>query len=526
MDSNADGIGDIKGIISKLDYLKELGVNIIWLSPIYKSPNDDNGYDISDYYNIMDEFGTMDDCELLLSEIHNRDMKIIMDLIINHTSDEHPWFINAKSCPDNNYRNYYIWRKAPHGCKPNNWRSIFKGSAWEYDEASDEFYLHLFSKKQPDLNWENPDVRRDIYQMMNWWLGKGIDGFRMDAINMISKPQDFPDANWEGEHYYNGPRIHEYMKEMYDQVFSRHRDVVNIGEMVFTPPVEANRYFDDGMDMIIHFDLMGIDTWNILEWNLKDLKNVFAKWQNQLNDKGWSSLYLNNHDQPRMVSRFGNDSKYRVESAKLLATLLYTQKGTPFLFQGEEIGMTNVAFDTIHDYRDVETINMYQEYVVEKGMDVSDVMQLIHQKSRDNARTPMQWSDTKNGGFTTGVPWIKVNPNYKEINVEHCLHRPDSIFFYYKELIRIRKEKKAFIYGSYHEIWEDHEQIFSYIKELNNDKFLVILNFSKQEAAFHFPMDIQYSEIHLIINNYGKQAIEDVHNLLLKPYEASIYQLI
>lgn len=537
-DSNGDGIGDLQGIIRKLDYLKKLGVDIIWLSPVYSSPNDDNGYDISNYRQIMAEFGTMQDMERLIAEMHKRGMKIIMDLVVNHTSDEHPWFIESRSSRDNPYRDYYIWRKGKDRKPPNNWGSRFGGSAWEYDQTTGEYYLHLFSRKQPDLNWENPRVREEVYDMMRWWLDKGIDGFRMDVINMISKVKGLPDGrirkgekySKDDSYYINGPRVHEYLQEMNKRVLS-HYDIMTVGETPGVTPEIARKYVDfdrNELNMLFHFELMEIDRqstkWKPRKWRLTELKEIFTKWYEGLKEKGWNSLYMSNHDQPRMVSRFGDDRKYRVESAKMLATLLHTLPGTPYIYQGEEIGMTNVAFETIADYRDIETLNWYREKKKE-GVPEEKIMAAIHRTSRDNARTPVQWDDSPNAGFTGGVPWIKVNPNYKEINVSRALKDPDSIFYYYRKLIKLRKENPVIVYGDYKLILAEDESIYAYLRRLENDSLLVILNFFTRPARFHLPEDIEYGDKELLISNYPVEKNEGIREIPLRPYEARIYRL-
>ncbi|WP_410512011.1 alpha-glucosidase [Paenibacillus sp. BR2-3] len=541
MDSNGDGIGDLQGIISKLDYLKELGVGIVWLSPVYKSPNDDNGYDISDYQAIMDEFGTMEDWEQLLHGLHERGIRLIMDLVINHSSDEHAWFEESRKSKDNPYRDYYIWRTGkPDGSEPNNWLSFFGGSAWQYDEATDEYYLHLFTKKQPDLNWENPKLRKDVYDMMNFWMEKGIDGFRMDVVNCISKADDLPSVPggekyaWGGEFFLCGPRIHQYLKEMNEQVLSKY-DVMSVGEMPGVSPEQALEFTNADnkeVNMVFQFETMDIDSaeggkWNFKPWKLADLKAVTSKWQYGLNDKGWNSLYLNNHDQPRMVSRFGNDTIYRKESAKLLATFLHTLQGTPYIYQGEEIGMTNVKFDSIGDYKDVESLNFYNESVNERGIDPDKAMASIYVKGRDNARTPMQWNDSEQAGFTTGQPWIGVNPNYKTINVEESLQDPDSIFNYYKKLIELRRQYPIMVYGSYDIVMKEHEQIYAYTRVLGEENWLVMLNFSDQDAQFTLPEALgQHSEGNeLIISNYSDVIQTSMNEVQLRPYEARVYKL-
>jgi len=536
-DSNGDGIGDLQGIIEKLDYLKELGVDIIWLSPVYKSPNDDNGYDVSDYQDVMDEFGTMADWEHLIQEMHDREMKLMMDLVVNHSSDEHHWFIDAKKSKDNPYRNYYIWRKGKDGKEPTNWESFFSGSAWEYDEPTDEYFLHLFSKKQPDLNWENPKLRREVYDMMNWWIDKGVDGFRMDVINLISKAgyQDAP--NMEGkkyvsgaEYFFNGPKIHEYLQEMNKEVLSK--GVVTVGETPGVDVEQAKLYTGSDrneLNMVFQFEHMDLDSgpggkWDLRPLKLKDLRDNFTKWQKGLEGEGWNSLYLNNHDQPRMVSRFGNDGKYRVESAKMLATFLHTLQGTPYIYQGEEIGMTNVKFDSIEEYKDIETLNMYNEKVKENKEDEAKVMESIYVKGRDNARTPVQWNASEHAGFTTGTPWISVNPNYKEVNVEQAVADPDSIFHYYKQLIKLRKENDVIVYGTYDLLLDDHEQIYAYTRTLKKEKLLVILNFSDHRPVFRLPEDMICRDVEVLISNYEQPEEPDVSSIKLRPYEAVVYK--
>jgi oligo-1,6-glucosidase len=536
-DSNGDGIGDLQGIISKLDYLKELGVGVIWLSPVYESPNDDNGYDISDYKAIMDEFGTMEDWEELLEGLHSRGMKLMMDLVVNHSSDEHAWFIESRKSKDNPYRDYYIWRQGKDGNEPNNWTSFFSGSAWQYDETTDEYFLHLFSKKQPDLNWENPVLRTEIYDMMKWWLDKGVDGFRMDVINLISKEDGLPSTpggkkyDWGGDYFMNGPRVHEYLQEMNREVLSKY-DMMTVGECPGASPEDAARYANEEgteLNMIFTFEHMDLDSgpggkWDVKEWSLADLKQVMSKWQKDLEGRGWNSLYLNNHDQPRMVSRFGDDKEYRVESAKMLATFLHMLQGTPYIYQGEELGMTNVAFDSLEEYNDIEIHNMYREKVTEGGEDHNTIMEAIYRKGRDNARTPMQWDDSEHAGFTTGTPWLKVNPNYKEINAEYALKDSASIYYYYKELNRLRKEHDIIVYGTYDLILDDHEQIYAYTRTLGEEKLVIMCNFTGESAAFTLPEDLHFESSSLLIGNYegSDQSLGDSR---LKPYEARVYKL-
>lgn len=537
MDSNDDGIGDLGGIRMKLDYLKELGVDVIWLCPVYQSPNDDNGYDISDYYKIMDEFGGMEEWKKLLHEVHERGMKLIMDLVVNHTSDEHPWFIESRKSKENPYRDYYIWRKGKDGKEPNNWESFFSGSAWQYDEETGEYYLHLFSKKQPDLNWENKQVREEIYRMMTWWLDQGIDGFRMDVINLLSKDPNFPDApqtkerryQWGGAYFMNGPKIHEILQEMNRRVFSNY-SIMTVGETPGVTPEDALLYVGEDrneLNLLFQFELMDIDSgpsgkWEIRKWDAKQFKEIICKWQTALMGKGWNSLYLNNHDQPRMVSRFGDDGRYRVESAKMLATLLHTQQGTPFIFQGEEIGMTNVRFPSIEDYRDIETFNFYQEKMRD-GKSEQEVMEAIYRKGRDNARTPMQWDSTANAGFTKGTPWIAVNPNYRQINVEEAIKDPDSIYHYYRKLIALRRKYPVFIYGSFRPLDVADENIFAYEREWNGDRLVVLLHLKGDHAILKAEEVDYFIGGELILTNGSGRKLEKGKDYTLQPYEARVY---
>ncbi|MFB9324663.1 alpha-glucosidase [Paenibacillus aurantiacus] len=537
MDSNGDGIGDIPGIIARLDYLKLLGVDVIWLCPVYESPNDDNGYDISNYQSIMKEFGTIGDWERLLAEIHSRGMKLIMDLVVNHSSDEHAWFAESRKSKDNPYRDYYIWRPGKSGREPNDWGSFFSGSAWQYDEGTDEYFLHLFSKKQPDLNWDNPKLRREVYEMMTWWLDKGIDGFRMDVINLISKAPQMPSVgdgkgyHFGGEHFMNGPRVHEYLQEMNREVLSKY-DVMTVGETIGVTPEEAALYVGEDrheLNMVFHFELMDVDSgprgkWDVKPWELRDIKRIIAKWQTGLEGKGWNSLYLNNHDQPRMLSRFGDDTIYHKESAKMLATLLHTLQGTPYIYQGEELGMTNVKFASIDDYRDIETLNMYNEYVA-AGQDVDAVMNAIYVKGRDNGRTPMQWDGTAHAGFTTGTPWIAVNPNYAHINAEQAVSDPDSIFHYYRQLIAIRRAHNVTGYASFRLLMEEDERIFAYVRTRGEEQLLVVLNFFGEPALFQLQEDIAFGRHELLICNYEVSGNPDIRTIALRPYEARVYKL-
>ncbi|WP_280768691.1 glycoside hydrolase family 13 protein [Salipaludibacillus daqingensis] len=544
-DSNGDGIGDIQGIIEKADYLNELGIDVVWLSPVYKSPNDDNGYDISDYQKIMDEFGTMEDWDEMLDALHDRGIKLIMDLVVNHTSDEHPWFVESRKSKDNPYRDYYIWRDAKQdGSEPNNWVSFFSGSAWEYDRKSEQYFLHLFTKRQPDLNWENPDVREEVYNMMTWWLERGVDGFRMDVINNISKTPGLPDASvkdpqstyqFAAEHFANGPRLMEYLAEMKEQVLN-HYDIMTVGETAFLPIESARQMTDEQngfLNMVFQFEHMAVDAkpgthagkWETRQWELPELKEIMSKWDKEMDGVGWNSLYLNNHDQPRQVSRFGDDKRYHKQSAKLLATYLHTMKGTPYIYQGEELGMTNVQFTAVEDYRDVEIHNMYKEYTEERGYSHDDVMKRIWTTGRDNARTPVQWDDSAHGGFTSGEPWIKVNPNYKVINAKQQVRDPESIFNYYKQLISLRKQEDVIVYGDYELYLPEHKELYVFTRALKDERLLVMLNFFSGEPELKLPEEITYTDHSLMISNYPVNHEESISSLKLRPYEARVYKL-
>ena len=531
-DSNGDGIGDLNGITSKLDYLKELGIDVIWLSPVYKSPNDDNGYDISDYEDIMTEFGNMNDFDKMLAAAHERGIKIVMDLVVNHTSDEHPWFVESRSSKDNEKRDYYIWKEGKDGKEPTNWGSAFSGPAWKYDEKTDMYYLHLFSVKQPDLNWENPKVRKEVFDMMTRWCEKGIDGFRMDVISLISKPEGYPDAKVVGLYgdmgiCANGPKVHDYLKEMNEKVLSKF-DIMTVGETAGVTLEEAKKYANtDGseLNMVFQFEHMDLDGGEKFKWSTKPmplvpLKENLSKWQKGLDGVAWNSLYFCNHDQPRIVSRLGDESDaYRELSAKCIATCLHMMQGTPYIYQGEELGMTNTVFNSVDDFRDLESVNAYRE-LVESGLYTDgDMFPKIAHKSRDNARTPMQWDASENAGFTTGKPWIAVNPNYKKINVADQLKREDSVFHYYQKLIRLRKENEIIVYGNYELLLPEDENIFAYIRTLDNQKLLVVCNFSKSEQKFDFS---GYENAKVLISNYNRDARKDG---ILKPYEATVLLL-
>lgn len=522
-DSNNDGIGDINGIRQKLDYLKELGIDVIWLSPVYKSPNDDNGYDISDYCDIMDEFGTMDDMDNLLKEAKERGIKILMDLVVNHTSDEHKWFIEAKKSKDNKYRDYYVWRDPVNGKEPNELGSTFGGSAWEYDETSEQYYLHLFSKKQPDLNWENENVRKEVWGLINFWIEKGVGGFRMDVIDLIGKVPDEMIRE-------NGPKLHEYLREMNEKSFGKH-DLLTVGETWGATPEVAKLYSNPSrneLSMVFQFEHISLDKipgkrkWDLKPLDLRDLKRVLSKWQTELDGEGWNSLFWNNHDLPRIVSRWGNDKEYRVESAKMLATLLHGMKGTPYIYQGEELGMTNIRFESIDMYDDIEIHNMYKERIAQ-GYKHEDIMESIYAKGRDNARTPMQWDDSEFGGFSTVEPWLGVNSNYKTINAKEALENRDSIFYHYKKLIDIRKNNEIIIYGDYELLNPEDENVFAYTRELNGEKILVVCNFKENPAKFMLKEDLD-KEPEILLSNY-KDSAANLYELNLRPYEAIMYKI-
>ena len=528
MDSNGDGIGDLNGITSRLDYLKDLGVDVIWLSPVYQSPNDDNGYDISDYQAIMQEFGTMEDFDRMLSEMHKRGIKLVMDLVVNHTSDEHKWFVESRKSKENPYRDYYIWRDAKEGKEPNNWGSCFSGSAWKYDPQTEMYYLHLFSTKQPDLNWENPTVRKEVFDMMNWWCEKGIDGFRMDVISMISKPEGLPDGKIpEGGLYgdsgcVNGPHVHEYLQEMNKEVLSKY-DLMTVGECAGVTIEEAEKYASaDGkeLSMVFQFELVELASGKYGKWTtkkpeMKKVRAVMNKWQNDLEGKAWNSLYWDNHDQPRAVSRFGDDSPmYREISAKMIATCLHMLKGSPYIYQGEEIGMTNAYFKSISDYRDIEAINAYKEYTESGLMTEEEMLNCLKMISRDNARTPMQWDDSANAGFTTGTPWISVNKNYTQINAKAALEDKDSVFYYYQKLIRLRHQYEVIVEGVFHGLLEDNDDIYAYERTLGNEKLVVACNFTNKEVPCE-----------LFEENEGEELITNYKNHVagaLQPYETRV----
>lgn len=535
-DSNGDGIGDLEGIYEKLDYLAELGIDVIWMSPVYKSPNDDNGYDISDYQDIMDDFGTMDDFDRVLKKAHSLNIKIMMDLVVNHTSDEHKWFIESKKSKDNPYHDYYMWADPDkNGNPPNRWESCFSGSAWEYVESVGQFYLHSFSRKQPDLNWDNPKVREEVFKMMTWWCDKGIDGFRMDVISMISKYPGLPDGPENGNGYTgntscDGPNIHKYLREMNEKVLSKYR-LINVGECPGVNAEQAKKYANiDGseLDMIFQFEHVSGSAlkpchhgkWDGEAMTMPELRANFTKWQKDLEGCAWNSLFLSNHDQPRCVSRFGNDSEqYRELSAKMLATMTHFQKGTPYVYQGEELGMTNAYMENIADYRDIESLNAYKELTTKENIPAKTVMGYIKAVGRDNARTPMQWDASDNGGFTSGTPWLQVNKNYKTINAAAQVNDPDSVFAYYKKLIALRHTNEVMVNGVYDVLIPDHPQIYAYTRTLGDKQLLVLCNDSDTNVAI--PAELQ-EKIHaaknILIQNY-----KDTDESTLRPYEAVVY---
>ena len=535
-DSNGDGIGDLNGITGKLDYLKELGVDVIWLSPVYKSPNDDNGYDISDYQAIMDEFGTMEDFDRMLATAHEKGIKIMMDLVVNHTSDEHKWFIESRKSTDNPYRDYYIWRPAKEdGSLPNNWGSCFSGPAWEYDKTTDMYFLHLFSKKQPDLNWDNPVVRQEVFDMMNWWLKKGVDGFRMDVISLISKEPGLPDKE-PGINGYatfnvsaNGPHVHEYLQEMRQEALNN-ADTITVGECSGVTLEEAKKYArsdEKELNMVFQFEHMDVDSdekagkWTTRKMDLRDLKKILTRWQKGLQDIAWNSLYWENHDQPRSVSRFGNDSdEYREISAKMLATCIHMMQGTPYVYQGEELGMTNCPFNTLDNFRDLESINAFHELTEQGKMTEEDMMAAIGYKGRDNARTPMQWDDSAYAGFSTANPWIMVNPNYTKINAKDQVNREDSVFKYYQKLIKLRHESELIVYGTYDLILDDDKDIYAYIRTLGDEKLIVYCNFSENTREVELPEEFTNGKV--LISNYIDAKVN--HKITLRPYEAIVIQ--
>ncbi|MDQ0271826.1 glycoside hydrolase family 13 protein [Cytobacillus purgationiresistens] len=533
-DSNGDGIGDLLGIVGRLDYLHDLGVDVIWICPMYRSPNDDNGYDISDYQDIMEDFGTMDDFDLLLNEIHKRGMRMIIDLVLNHTSDEHQWFIEAKSSVSHPKRDWYIWRDAKDGKEPNNWESIFGGSAWRYERQTNQYYLHVFSEKQPDLNWENKEVREALYDTVNWWMEKGIDGFRIDAVSHIKKRPGLPDI--ENPHqldyvssfemHMNQDGIHDYLKEFKDRTYGNY-DVMTVGEANGVGVDQAHLWVgkEEGkMNMVFQFEHLGL--WDAEKnpfLNIVALKEVLTRWQKGLEHDGWNALFLENHDKPRIISTWGNDKEYWYESATALAAMYFFMQGTPFIYQGQEIGMTNVHYSSIDDYNDIITKNLYEKKRAE-GLSNNEIMAIIWASSRDNSRTPMQWSATKNAGFTTGEPWMKVNENYTRINVETQLQSETSVLAFYKKMIRLKKEHPVFTYGQYDLLLEHHPQIYVYTRKDENDQIIVLTNLSGDKAGFTVE-NLQLDDQNLLLSNYKTDPVNRDSKLTFQPYEARVYRL-
>ncbi|MDU1624566.1 MAG: alpha-glucosidase [Staphylococcus epidermidis] len=531
-DSNGDGIGDLPGLIEKLDYLENLGIDVIWLSPMYPSPNDDNGYDISDYKGIMSEFGTMNDFDQLLSSIHQRGMKLILDLVVNHTSDEHPWFIESKSSKASAKRDWYIWADPkPDGSEPNNWESIFNGSTWEFDESTKQYYFHLFSKKQPDLNWENPDVRQAVFDMMNWWFEKGIDGFRVDAITHIKKNFEagdlpIPDGKKFAPAFdvdMNQPGIQEWLQEMKDKSLSRY-DIMTVGEANGVTPNDAEEWVGEEkgkFNMIFQFEHLGLWSTGDTKFDVKSYKQVLNRWQKQLENVGWNALFIENHDQPRRVSTWGDDKNYWYESATSHATAYFLQQGTPFIYQGQEIGMTNYPFESIESFNDVAVKTEYQ-IVKKEGGDVNQLLDKYKMENRDNARTPMQWNNSINGGFTTGKPWFHVNPNYTEINVKQQLNDKFSILSYYKALIQLKKSDLIYTYGKFSMVDAENEQIFAYTRSFKNNTVLIVANLTNEVSELNLPFELDISSVDIKLHNYHLNDINLDH---IKPYEAFVVEI-
>lgn len=537
-DSNGDGLGDLNGLTEKLPYLEKLGVDVIWLNPIFKSPQVDNGYDISDYREIEPTLGTMEDFDRLLAEAHKRGLKIILDLVVNHTSDKHYWFEEAKKSKDNPYHDYYIWKDEI----PNNWGSSFGGSTWEYVEEVGQYYLHLFAKGQPDLNWENPKVREEVHDILRFWLDKGIDGFRMDVITLISKDPAYPDGpviqNKAYGSYYagcaSGPRVHEFIHEMNEKVLSKY-DIMTVGEAPHTSADEAVPYTAadrDELNMVFHFDHMHLDydengKYAKTRVKLTDLKKVMTEWQEKMYAcDGWNSLYWSNHDQARAVTRFGNESEeYRVVSAKMLGTVLHMMQGTPYIFEGEELGMTNAFFDKIEDYRDIEALDIFKDFTQRKGFSEKDTLELLRLKSRDNSRTPMQWDDSQNAGFTDGTPWISVNENHKEINAKACMEDKDSVFYYYQKLIRLRHEMPVITEGEYELLDADNEKVYTYLRKGEDETLVVVANFTDETIGYQVDEKVQAKESALVISNYADAPAAFINQLTLKPYEVYVYSI-
>ncbi|MEH7085227.1 alpha,alpha-phosphotrehalase [Neobacillus drentensis] len=533
-DTTGNGTGDIQGIIEKLDYLKQLGVEVLWLTPIYKSPQRDNGYDISDYYSIHEEYGTMEDFDCLLAEAHKRGLKIIMDIVINHTSTEHEWFKQARSSKDNPYRDFYIWKDGKNGQEPTNWESKFGGSAWEYDENTEQYYLHLFDVTQADLNWENENVRAALYEMMHFWLKKGVDGFRLDVINLISKDQSFPQDDSDGRKFYtDGPKIHQFLHEMNEQVFSKY-DIMTVGEMSSTSIDNCIKYTnptEEELNMTFSFHHLKVDypngdKWTKADFDFHSLKQILSDWQMGMNQGGgWNALFWCNHDQPRVVSRFGDDQNYLKESAKMLATALHMLQGTPYIYQGEEFGMTNPNFNSIDEYRDVESLNIFN-IKKNEGMDEHEIIEILKQKSRDNSRTPVQWNATSNAGFTNGTPWIQTARNFQEINAEKALKDSNSIFFHYQKLIQLRKEYDVITDGKYQPISNEDDSVFAYLRTSDTEQLLVINNFYGKEHTFVLPahLHLEVDDSEMLLSNY-EDSTSLSQEINLRPYESIVYYL-
>lgn len=531
-DSNGDGIGDLPGLIEKLDYLENLGIDVIWLSPMYPSPNDDNGYDISDYKGIMSEFGTMNDFDQLLSSIHQRGMKLILDLVVNHTSDEHPWFIESKSSKTNAKRDWYIWADPkPDGSEPNNWESIFNGSTWEFDESTKQYYFHLFSKKQPDLNWENPDVRQAVFEMMNWWFEKGIDGFRVDAITHIKKNFEAGDLPVpDGKKFapafdvdMNQPGIQEWLQEMKDKSLSRYV-IMTVGEANGVTPNDAEEWVGEEngkFNMIFQFEHLGLWSTGDTKFDVKSYKQVLNRWQKQLENVGWNALFIENHDQPRRVSTWGDDKNYWYESATSHATAYFLQQGTPFIYQGQEIGMTNYPFESIESFNDVAVKTEYQ-IVKKEGGDVNQLLDKYKMENRDNARTPMQWNNSINAGFTTGKPWFHVNPNYTEINVKQQLNDKFSILSYYKALIQLKKSDLIYTYGKFNMVDAENKQVFAYTRTFKNNTVLIVANLTNEVSELNLPFELDISSVDIKLHNYHLNDINLDH---IKPYESFVVEI-
>ena len=534
-DSNGDGIGDLKGVIEKIDYLKNLGVDYLWLTPFYMSPQNDNGYDVKDYKNIDPGFGTIEDFENLVKKAKENNIEIMLDLVLNHTSTEHIWFQKALR-GDEKYKNYYIFKKPKEGKVPTNWQSKFGGSAWEYVEEFGEYYLHLFHKTQADLNWENPELRAELYDIVNFWIDKGVTAFRLDVINLISKPKEFKDDFiGDGRRFYtDGSRIHEYLRELNKNTFGLKDNIITVGEMSSTDIENCIRYSnpkEKELSMVFNFHHLKVDykdgnKWSLMDFDFIELKKILIEWQLGMEKGGgWNALFWSNHDQPRIVSRFGDDEKYLVESAKMLGTAIHMLRGTPYIYQGEEIGMTNPYFEEIENYRDIESVQYY-DILKNKGMGHRDIMKILQSKSRDNSRTPMQWDSNQNSGFSNGKPWIDINPNYKSINVENALQDENSIFYHYKKLIDLRKKYDIISYGSFIPILEEDREIFAYIREYNKERLLIINNFYGKETNFKLPENISLEgySIKILISNY-EDSSKEIENMNLRPYESIVYHL-